>query len=121
MQRQADPVSAKVGPTTGAQRCLVVYATRDTQYLWTVELPLPATVGEAIEAARQKASHEGSAELVPWETAPVGIFGELCSRADLVQPDDRIELYRPLARNPRERRRARLERTREVRVSGPRA
>jgi putative ubiquitin-RnfH superfamily antitoxin RatB of RatAB toxin-antitoxin module len=116
MPRQAEPV-------TGAekQRCLVTYATRAAQHLWTVELPLPATVGEAIEAARHKASATGAAQLVPWETAPVGIFGEVCSRKELVRPGDRIELYRPLTRDPREGRRARLARTRKVSGSGPRA
>jgi uncharacterized protein len=105
------PLQAEI--PAGIQRCVVAYATRAAQHLWTVELPLSATVGQAIEAARQQAA--GSAALVPWETAPVGIFGEPCSRADLVRPGDRIELYRPLARDPRARRRARLERTRAIR------
>jgi len=47
---------------------------------------------------------------VPWDSAPVGIFGELRSRADVPQDGDRIELYRPLRQDPRERRRERAAR-----------
>jgi uncharacterized protein len=126
MPPQVDHVSAGLERIAGKQptrHCVVTYATRSAQHLWTVQLPLHATVGDAIEAARRRACSDagsGNPE-VPWETAPVGIFGELCSRADPVLPGDRIELYRPLTHDPRERRRARLERARKARVSRPRA
>jgi uncharacterized protein len=86
--------------------CVVAYADSTRQYLWPVVLPAEATIAEAIEAARPQAENVD----VPWDTAPVGIFGEPCSRADLPADGDRIELYRPLRDDPRARRRARSAR-----------
>jgi len=40
------------------------------------------------------------------------VFGELRSRSDSYEDGDRIELYRPLERDPRERRRERVQRER---------
>ena len=95
------------------KRCTVAYATRDRQHLWVVELPAGACVADALDAARQAALVEGAAHLVPWDSAPVGIFGEPCQRSGVPLDGDRIEIYRPLAGDPRERRRARLTRARK--------
>lgn len=84
------------------KRCVVAFAGATRQFLWQVVLPADATIADAIEAARQQAQ---GAE-VPWDSAPVGIFGEPRARADLPADGDRIELYRPLRDDPRERRRA---------------
>jgi len=81
---------------------VVAYAERARQFLWPVVLPLQATIAEAIEAARRQAPNAD----VPWESAPVGIFGEPRSRTDIPRDGDRIELYRPLPEDPRSRRRA---------------
>lgn len=91
---------------TAGKHCLVAYAGPARQYLWPVVLPLDATIGEAIEAVKRQAQ---GAE-VPWDTAPVGIFGELRSRADRPADGDRIELYRLLHDDPRTRRRAQSRR-----------
>jgi len=96
------------------KRCVVSYATRHQQHLWTVELPVQASVAEALEAARQQAACEaagGVRDEIPWDSAPVGIFGEPCERGDIPGDGDRIEIYRPLAADPRERRRARLRKS----------
>lgn len=90
------------------KRCLVAFASRDRQYLWQVELPPEATIGDALEAARRQAPLEP----VPWDDAPVGIFGEFKQRSDVPRDGDRIELYRPLAADPRESRRERVRRLR---------
>ena len=88
------------------KHCVVAYADAARQYLWPVALPAEASIAAAIEAARRQAP--GIA--VPWDSAPVGIFGEPRSRADLPADGDRIELYRPLADDPRQRRRAQMGR-----------
>jgi uncharacterized protein len=107
------------GETT-TKRCTVAYATRDRQYLWRVELPQEATVADALATARAMASdsaHEPApAADARWEDAAIGIFGELCSRADVPRDGDRIEIYRPLAQDPRQ---ARRERTRRLRSRSP--
>ena len=91
------------------KRCVVAYALPDRQYLWTVELPVGATIAQALDEARRVASDLD----VPWDSADVGIFGELCDRHDVPRDGDRIELYRPLAQDPRESRRERARRLRE--------
>ncbi|HEY1890221.1 MAG TPA: RnfH family protein [Steroidobacteraceae bacterium] len=85
------------------KHCVVAYADATRQYLWPVALPAEASIAAAIEAARRQAPDVA----VPWDSAPVGIFGEPRTRADLPADGDRIELYRPLPDDPKERRRTR--------------
>ena len=86
------------------KRCIVAYATAERQFLWPVEIDAGANIAEVIAAARRGAPETA----VPWESAPVGIFGELRERDAVPADGDRIELYRPLEQDPRARRRARL-------------
>ena len=86
------------------KRCIVAYATAERQFLWPVEIDAGASIAEVIAAARRGASEAA----VPWESAPVGIFGELRERDAVPADGDRIEQYRPLEQDPRARRRARL-------------
>lgn len=97
------------------KRCTVAYATRERQYLWTVELPPAACIADALAAARASAAvADGATTAVPWDSAAVGIFGELRKRSEVFADGDRIELYRPLRRDPRERRRERVQRERRT-------
>jgi uncharacterized protein len=96
------------------KRCVVAYATRERQYLWSLELPLAATIAQALEAARAACSGTAAGAAIPWDSAPLGIFGEPRRRTDEFADGDRIELYRPLRRDPRERRRERVQRERSA-------
>ena len=93
----------------GRKRCQIAYATRASQLVWTVELTDSATVADALRAAREMATRDVSAAGesldIPWDTARVGIVGQLCARSTVPADGDRIEIYRPLATDPRERRR----------------
>lgn len=108
-----------------SKRCVVAYATPDHQYLWTVDLPREATIEDALRVARGLAAEtlttrgtKGELQSLPWDSAPVGIFGEPHRREDVPEDGDRIEIYRPLHSDPRERRRAQVRRaSREVRAS----
>ena len=97
---------------TGAARvrCTVAYATPARQHLWQVEVRTGSTVADVLAAARAACGEP--ADGVPWEGAVVGIHGQPCTRDAAVADGDRIELYRPLAGDPRERRRARVARAR---------
>ena len=106
--------------------CLVAYATADRQYVWTVEVAEAATIADALTAARgveaaeqamagQTLADKSAASSIPWDTAPVGIFGESRARTDVPQHGDRIELYRPLKVDPRQRRREQVQRERKRR------
>jgi hypothetical protein len=89
--------------------CVVAYATPERQHLWAVQLPREATIADAIEAARVAAEgSDAGPGPIPWNSAPVGIFGELRTRDHVPEDGDRIELYRPLKDDPRERRRQRV-------------
>ena len=93
----------------GSKRCMVAYAWRERQYVWTVEIPSDGTIGDALSAAREIAGLPD----VPWDSAPVGVYGELRQRSDLVGEGDRVELYRPLSADPRQRRRERVQAARK--------
>jgi uncharacterized protein len=96
------------------KRVSVAYALRDRQFYWQLELPLEATVGDAIDAARRLASADNAGPDIPWQDAPVGIYGELTSRAAVPREGDRIELYRALEADPKESRRERVQRLRRA-------
>jgi uncharacterized protein len=105
-------VSAVPPAAPPRKRCIVAYATRERQYLWSVELPCQASIADALSAARAAA---GPSLDIPWDRAAVGIFGERRARTDPFADGDRIELYRPLRGDPRERRRQRVQRERRGR------
>jgi uncharacterized protein len=68
------------------------------------------TVGDALAAARNELLRRAPthAAVISWDSAPVGIYGRVCDRSTIVQPGDRIEIYRPLRADPREERRRRV-------------
>lgn len=93
-------------------RCTVAYATGARQYLWPVELAPEASIADALAAARAAVGESVHGVPIPWDSAAVGIFGRTCRRSEGCAPGDRIELYRPLKRDPREKRRERVARER---------
>ena len=93
------------------KRCVVAYATRERQYLWAVDVPAGATIAEVLDAARQLADEPD----VPWDTASVGIFGEVRERTACPAEGDRVEIYRPLPNDPRDRRRDAVQKERKGR------
>src|ERR1700674_4923 len=64
-----------LGVPVGAdrKRCVVAYATRGQQHLWSVEMPLSATIGQALEAARAACGAAPSCAGIAWRSAAVGI------------------------------------------------
>ena len=99
------------------KRCTVAWAAPARQYLWSLELPPGATIGDALTAARRDADADADAAqaAIPWDTADVGVFGEPRLRHEVFADGDRIELYRPLRHDPREQRRERVQRERRRR------
>jgi len=97
----------------GTKRCFVAYALPERQYLWAVDLAPQATIRDALAAARRLAERED----VDWDGAQVGIFGQLQDRSHVPREADRIEIYRPLSNDPRQRRRERVQDQRKGRRS----
>ncbi len=83
-----------------------------------VQVSVGATVLDAIRAS-------GALErfpLIDISTATVGIWGRASSLAGLLAPGDRVEIYRPLAIDPKEARRKRALELRDAsRARGGRA
>lgn len=72
-------------------------------FIKRLEVPVGTHVRGVIERARiLDACPE--IDLSRWR---VGIFGQLVTLEDEVGPEDRVEIYRPLERDPRESRRRR--------------
>jgi hypothetical protein len=94
-------------------RCVLVYALPNRQWLWELDLPEAATVSDALQAGQRQAQLANL--VIDWDAAAVGIFGRCCSRTQRLQAGDRIEVYRPLACDPKESRRERARRLRGAR------
>lgn len=89
----------------------VIYALPGRQHSAHLELDEGATVAAALGAVDRMIPF---AEL-DLASAPVGIFGRLAERDTVLHHGDRVEIYRPLAVDPKEARRLRASRTRSDR------
>ena len=85
-------------------RVQVAYALRDIQYLVDLELPAGASVADALAAVAGQAPFSE----LDLEHADIGVFGDRVARDRELEPGDRVDIYRPLATDPREARRQRV-------------
>jgi putative ubiquitin-RnfH superfamily antitoxin RatB of RatAB toxin-antitoxin module len=82
----------------------IVYVTRDKHVVTrVVELESGATVADALEISGIGQDYPETREL------PVGIFSKMTKRDRVVKQGDRIEIYRPLLIDPKEKRRQRAK------------
>ena len=82
----------------------VVYALPDVQHRLHLELEADARVRGALEAVSRIAPFSD----MDLEAQTVGIFGRIVGLEEALGPDDRVEIYRPLALDPKEARRKRI-------------
>lgn len=82
-------------------RVEVVYALPAGPDLTQLELPPDATVGDALVASGIAARHPGI------DLSQLGIFGRRVQADARLADGDRVEIYRPLAADPKEARRRR--------------
>ncbi len=92
-------------------RIEVAYARPQGAIQRTYELPAAATVGDALRAADADPAFAG----IDIEGSPVGVFGAPARREQPLHPGDRVEIYRPLALDPKAARRARVQQARGLR------
>ena len=88
-------------------RIEVVYALRDRQVLLTLEVEEGTTARLAVERS-------GIPQTFPeldLARASLGVFGRVVLPAHMLRDGDRVEIYRPLIANPKQKRRARAPRT----------
>ena len=86
----------------------VAYALPDRAVVKAYRLSSPARLGDALALAAADPDFSG----IDLNQAAVGIFGTPAGREQLLKAGDRIELYRPLAVDPKAARRARAKQTR---------
>jgi len=91
-------------PERPTKRCLIAADTPSGPWLRYIELPLEATLGGALQQAQREAP-EDVRRHVDWEAAAVGLWGVRLGREAVPGDGDRIEIYRPLTADPRQRRR----------------
>jgi uncharacterized protein len=80
---------------------VVACAEAGRQTVLAIEVPVGCTAGEAIERSGVLASHPA----IDPAACGVGIFGREVARDRVLAAGDRVEVLRPLAEDPRERRR----------------
>ncbi|MEO6032206.1 MAG: RnfH family protein [Burkholderiaceae bacterium] len=68
-----------------------------------LSLPSGASVADALRASAMATRHPGLA----WAELPVGVWSRPCARNAALRDGDRVEVYRPLAVDPKEARRLR--------------
>ena len=85
----------------------VAYALPDEQFLFAEEVELGTTIGQALAASKLLV------EFPNLNVDKVGIFGKLAAPDTVLRAGDRIEVYRPLKADPRDRRRAKVEQERK--------
>lgn len=84
-------------------RVEVAYGLPDQQYLYQLDVPVGITVKQVIEASPLLCDQPG---LV---VEQVGVFSRPVKLDYIVREGDRVEIYRPLKADPRERRRKQVE------------
>ncbi len=88
----------------------VAWALPGRALLKSCRLPPGATAADALRAAAADAEFAAAgvtAAGVPAGCA-IGIFGQVVGLARVLEPGDRVEIYRPLAADPKSARRARV-------------
>jgi len=86
----------------------VAYALEDTQYLFSETVKEGTTVSDALQSSKLLKEFPDVA------LEKVGIFGKLVTNETVLRTGDRIEVYRPLKVDPRERRRQKVEEERKA-------
>lgn len=79
----------------------VACAEADRQTIIPLDVPVGCTAGEALERSGILALHPA----IDAAGCSLGIFGREVPRDQVLAPGDRVEVLRPLAEDPRERRR----------------
>jgi putative ubiquitin-RnfH superfamily antitoxin RatB of RatAB toxin-antitoxin module len=81
----------------------VTYAEPHRAIVKAYRLPVPATIGDALCLAAADPEFAG----IDFARPAVGIFGRVCDPGQLLADGDRVEIYRPLAADPKSARRQR--------------
>jgi putative ubiquitin-RnfH superfamily antitoxin RatB of RatAB toxin-antitoxin module len=81
----------------------VAYARPERQVIVALNLPEGSTAAEAINASGLRQQFPD----IDWADCPVGLFAKPCPLDQPLAQGDRVEIYRPLANDPKDARRLR--------------
>jgi putative ubiquitin-RnfH superfamily antitoxin RatB of RatAB toxin-antitoxin module len=84
----------------------IVYAQTQSSIEKSLQMPQGARIADALAQAAADQEFSG----VDLTNAPVGVFGKVAPRDQVLKEGDRIEIYRPLLEEPKLARRARAGR-----------
>jgi uncharacterized protein len=101
-------------PDSDHKLCLLALDDPQGPILCALALPAHATISAALLLARRQMHERGLDAGIDWDGAPTGIWGVRCQRDTVPRDGDRIEVYLPLAADPRERRRQRARTARRT-------
>lgn len=85
----------------------IAYALPDEQFLFEQEVSEGSSVSDALQAS------ELLRRFPELDIEKVGIFGKLVKHDQILREGDRIEVYRPLKADPRDRRREKVNKERD--------
>ena len=92
----------------GTLRVEVIYAARDAADAVSLELPAGATVRDAVAASGMLERHPE----IDLSRQKCGVFGKSRPLDSRLSDGERVEIYRPLAMDPKEARRRRARKPR---------
>jgi hypothetical protein len=96
-------------------RVEIVYAEPNRAVVKTLRLTPGSRIADALRLAALDPDFSG----VELGNLPVGIFGRVTGIDYALEEGDRIELYRPLAADPKAARRARVQQARKSSIPAP--
>ena len=86
----------------------IVYAFKEKASVFSVDVPAGTTLRQAVMASGVLERHPE----ISLEKQAYGIFGKRAALEARLAPGDRVEIYRPLAMDPKEARRRRAAKKR---------
>jgi putative ubiquitin-RnfH superfamily antitoxin RatB of RatAB toxin-antitoxin module len=95
-------------------RIEIAYAEPQRAIVKAIRVPAGSSVADAMRQAALDADF-GDVDL---EHSALGIFGKVIRPEQPLKDGDRIEIYRPLAADPKTARRARVQQARKLNMSG---
>ena len=121
MQEAATVTIERTGSSGEEEECTieveVAWAEPSRQVLRTVSVAPGTTLREVVEISGLRADFPEAAK----RRLDLGVFGRRMDPDTPVRPGDRVEIYRPLHADPKERRRSRARAQPEARSRRPRA
>jgi len=96
-----------VGQESGLMDVEVAYALPDNQLIISLSVPNDSNVEQVIKASGIMQRYPQ----IDLEKDKIGIFSKVCKLDKIMKPGDRVEIYRSLIVDPKEKRRRRAEQT----------